>query len=608
LVQPGEVGSDPDGTAVKTKRAIPDGMKRPAPEGSWHINAGDGFRVSSTLAAGKFYTGDELLFGDLAATAQTIAITGTVQPSAFTVNSAQNYTFNGGSISGGAMVMKSGLGILSLNQANSYTGGALISQGEIRSGNATAMGLGNSTITLGDSGTGTNNIAFLSTGAQTVLNNVVVTAEGTGTVTLGAVVGAGGLHQYNGNVSLNRPVTINGSSDRTTYIGKFTGNVGTITIGGAVNSRVTLANNTNDFVGSLVVNSGVIYQNDGATVLPDTTDVMMLGSATFRLNNANEAIDALNGTGTVTNIVGANTLTVGAGNASGNFAGNLVNGTGALSITKAGTGTQYLTGVNTHTGNMTVNGGVLVVSPSATAVGTTTVADGTTLGIGGAAGGTWNTTNLVLGATTGATLSIGNFASGTNPLVNTTALTTNGMVMVNVSGSSFQTGTYPLLRYTGTVAGAGTGAFMLGAVPSGVVATLVNNPTNSTIDLNITAVLPLTWDGDVTADWDIDTTANWQVGATPTKYLVSDMVLFNDAATGTTAISLNVPVTPGSVTFDNTTKTYTVSGSGSIGGTTGVTKTGAGAVTLATANAYLGATTVNGGTLTAGNASAFGPL
>jgi len=68
--------------------------------------------------------------------------------------------------------------------------------------------------------------------------------------------------------------------------------------------------------------------------------------------------------------------------------------------------------------------------------------------------------------------------------------------------------------------------------------------------------------------------------------------------TADTAVTLNTTVKPFSVTASNSTRNYTISGSGKITGPTGVTKSGSGNFTLATTNTYTGATVINGGTLT----------
>ncbi|MFO1522426.1 MAG: autotransporter-associated beta strand repeat-containing protein [Kiritimatiellia bacterium] len=53
------------------------------------------------------------------------------------------------------------------------------------------------------------------------------------------------------------------------------------------------------------------------------------------------------------NIVGGNTLTLGAGNATSTFSGVIQNGSGTMTLVKNGTGTFTVTGVNTYTGGTT---------------------------------------------------------------------------------------------------------------------------------------------------------------------------------------------------------------------------------------------------------------
>ena len=74
--------------------------------------------------------------------------------------------------------------------------------------------------------------------------------------------------------------------------------------------------------------------------------------------------------------------------------------------------------------------------------------------------------------------------------------------------------------------------------------------------------------------------------------------MFDDTATGLTADISTNDVTPTSVTFNNTNKSFTVTGSkGIAGATTTVTKTGAGTVTLSSANTYGGVTAMDEGTI-----------
>jgi fibronectin-binding autotransporter adhesin len=85
-------------------------------------------------------------------------------------------------------------------------------------------------------------------------------------------------------------------------------------------------------------------------------------------------------------------------------------------------------------------------------------------------------------------------------------------------------------------------------------------------------------------------------------YADFDTVTFDDtAASSKTLITLNTTVMPGSVTFNNNTNHYTISGTGNIAGTTGLTLTGSGLVTLLTSNTYTGTTNISSGTLQLGN-------
>src|SRR5206468_423294 len=144
------------------------------------------------------------------------------------------------------------------------------------------------------------------------------------------------------------------------------------------------------------------------------------------------------------------------------------------------------------------------------------------------------------------------------------------------------------------------GAFSLGALPPRITASLVNNTSNTSVDLNVTQVDYPRWTGAVNGNWDINTTTNWKefFSGNITTYLQStapgDVVLFDDTATGTTNVNLTTTLQPASVTVNNSTKSYTFSGSGKISGNTGLTKQGAGALTISNTggNDYTGGTNI----------------
>ena len=576
---------------------------------TWDIATTANFRDTTTLASEKFYTGDDVLFGNLPGVSPTVTITGTVLPSSLTVNSTANYTFTGGTIGGTTSILKSGTGAISLGQANTFTGGMTISQGAVTLTNATAAGTG--PITLGDAGTGSNSLTLTASLAATFANPITVTNNGTGFVTIAQSVTASAL---SGTLTLNRPTIIQNGAGSTSIAGKITGNVGTLTFTGV---NTTLSDTVpNDFVGDVVIASGALQANT-AGCLPGTASVTLNGSAVLQLTNGiSQAINALNGgtagtTGVQISGGTAATLTVGSNNGSGTFNGNIINNVAALSITKAGTGTQVLNGTLTYTGTTAVSQGTLQLPSESTLTGAVTVANGAALAVGGRAGYSLITTSLTLGTSGATTLAINNLAPapfGVPLRVNTT-LATNGPVTLNVDLSRITaTGTYPLIAYPAAgIGGSGFGAFTLGDLPAGFAATLNNNTAAKTIELVVTNVGSLLWVGNNGPAWDVNTTTNWLDGATASKYFDGDKVVFDDTA-ALFGMTLGVPVAPASVVFNNSINDYTLSGAGGLGGLGTITKTGNAKVTVTTANPTTGLTTITGGTLQLGDASANGSV
>ncbi len=112
--------------------------------------------------------------------------------------------------------------------------------------------------------------------------------------------------------------------------------------------------------------------------------------------------------------------------------------------------------------------------------------------------------------------------------------------------------------------------------------------------------LTLTWNnatglGDGQA-WDTSS-QNWNNGSAVTSYADGSNVIFNDSNNSHYAVTLNETVRPGTVLFNNNSGSYTISGSGGIGGITSLTKSGTGTAMLSTVNSYTGGTNVTAGTL-----------
>ena len=400
--------------------------------------------------------------------------------------------------------------------------------------------------------------------------------------------------------------------------GTMTQSGGTVTVvaSNAADRGITWIGNRNSCTGQLTL-SGSAEFNSPRIVLavqPGTTGSLDLNGGTVRtsqlLGGDGNASVTFNGsqivaTGGSANFIGQlDTATIGTGGLKVDSNGFNLTAPQALAgsggVVKSGAGTLALTGANTHTGNHSVLGGTLSLSSDFAGSGTITVADGAGFGAVQLAGGSsLVVSDLTLGSAGDTSLSIDLGNSPGNPTAAALdvdgVLTLAGTVTVNIADASPVEGpAFPILTYNAPKAGAGT--FVLGDLPDGVSAVLVDDG-NGLVTLEITNVSLPRWSGAVNGVWD-SVTENWTdiLTFTPTTYLDPAPVIFNDSAGGTTDIVLDLPVTPGSVLFDAGTKVYTLNGTGGIGGSTGLTKLGAANLTLNTANTYTGPTVLSGGT------------
>ncbi len=267
----------------------------------------------------------------------------------------------------------------------------------------------------------------------------------------------------------------------------------------------------------------------------------------------------------------------------------------------AGTGALILTGTNTYTGPTIVSNGILNTTTASLGGGSYAVSDNATLSVSIAnLGQSLNVSSLTLGSAAGPStnnFTLGSVAPTAAVVTNSGALTLNGPVTVNVSGTNLNPGTIVLIAY----GSGGAGTFVAGTLPvqPGYTFSLVNNTSAKQLQLVVsTTIPPLRWAvGDGT--WDT-ATQNWMLlfGGTPAFYAENDPVTFDDTNSGGSTINVNLDVdhTPGNVTVNNFAKTY-VFGGAAIAGATGLTKTGTNTLTLTGANNYTGGTAIKGGTL-----------
>ena len=371
----------------------------------------------------------------------------------------------------------------------------------------------------------------------------------------------------------------------------------------------------------------------------------MAAAATLGLTTSGTGTFTLTGANTFTGptTVGAGgTLQVGAGGATGSIASSIsgVAGStvdfnrtadltlasaisGGISVSKDGPNSLTLSGTNTYTGATNVNSGTLVVTG---ALGSTTVnvKTGAVLSGNGTAG------DVVMASGSGIRPGA-NALDGSAGTVKLNSLTVNGgdyradlqagIDLINVTGTANFTGPSTITP-VGAAATAGTytilsaGTLTVGTTPTLVLPpqtrfsfSLITNPgANGTLQISQVGTSgSLIWKGNVSAGgnflWDINTTQNFTLSGNPSTFFNLDSVTFDDTATNKT-VTLNASVVPFAMTVNNSAGNYTFTGTGSITGTTGITKTGTGTLTLATSNTYTGVTAIQNGTLVVGTATA----
>ena len=123
---------------------------------------------------------------------------------------------------------------------------------------------------------------------------------------------------------------------------------GSVTLGGA-----------NTFSGTTAPLGGALLLNN-SLALQDSTLNYSAGTLTFGAGVTSATIGALSGSQNLSmvNTVGAPaavSLSLGGNNSTQNYSGVLSDGGNGAALTKTGTGTQTLSGVNTFTGGITIN-------------------------------------------------------------------------------------------------------------------------------------------------------------------------------------------------------------------------------------------------------------
>lgn len=432
------------------------------------------------------------------------------------VGGAANSTFSG-RIFGTGDFTKTGSGVLTFSGANEYTGDTTINAGTLRLGADDRIDDVSDVIVDNT----------LATGATFDLNNFnerIASLAGNGFVTLGTgslSTGAGASTMFDGVISGTGGLIKEGAS--------------TFTLGGM-----------NTYTGPTQIDGGIL-QLMISDALADTTAVTVAAGATLDLNtfDVSDTIGSLSGAGSVT--LDNGTLTTGGDNTSTMFSG-VISSTGAGGLTKEGTGTFTLSGVNTYMGATTVNAGTLQLGIA------DALPDGTAVTVA-----------------TGAILDLNDFSD--------TIASLSGAGSVDLGTGTLTTGDATNTEFSGVISGTGgivkegTGTFTLSGI----------NTYSGGTDIN-DGILLISNDNNLGATGPGIGQLGFDGG---TLAISADVTSARD-------VTLNA----GGGTVD--TNTFNATLSGIIDGAGGLTKEGTGTLTLTGMNTYMGGTTINDGTVSVG--------
>ena len=393
--------------------------------------------------------------------------------------------------------------------------------------------------------------------------------------------------------------------------------IGNLNVNGAatllVNDNLRLARNPGSPalpVGTLNINGGTVavagdVVDGGGTsslhVKSGVLDMFPAGDAAAGSVSAQTITIGTNGVGTITNagLITAMTLILGAGGSIG--------GATAIELGSAATlDGSALSGGFVLGASQTLRGSGAVTGPFSQGSGATLSPGGN-----GTVGTLTFSHNLTLGGGT-VPLDLSTSSAGENDHItavgNLSLTGTNNVHLNALAGTLDTVAPYSLISHAGLLAGNATYFQVTGPLAHSRYAFTFDTTTSpNAVQLHVGGAGPATlkWVGGASANaWDLGTTANWNNGVGADKFFNLDHVTFDDTGSATPAVNLVGTLLAGSISMQNSTKTYTFAGTGGLL-SGGLTHAGPGALTLANsgANSFRDPVSVTGGTLTFSNAS-----
>ncbi len=476
-------------------------------------------------------------------------------------NGSTNYS---GSLGGPGSLTKIGTGTLTLLGANTFSGAATVSAGALQLGVADTLQ--------------TQTVVVNGSGALKFSPSI-------GTFTLG---GLSGIHGFALTDTSGNPITlqIGGNNASTTFTGVLSGTGSVTKVGTGI---LTLTSSLDSYSGNTIVSAGAVDGKLGnSTVVVNVDGGLVFSSTAYSLG-------AISGPGNVAlaSVAGAAvSLSVGNNNSTTTYSG-ILSGSGSLS--KFGSGTLTLNGINTYSGPTLIDGGVILLGTGATienSVVTVSADNGLQFNAGVDSvtlSGLSGASNVSLTDTNGApvALQVGN---------NDASFEYDGVMSGTGSLTKIGAGTFTLLggftvpnSYTGgTFVDSGTlalaGFNSAKSAVTGIVTVNDGTVLLSTASAGKSCSVIVNVDGGLTFTPSVGTfTLGALLGAG------------NFALVDSNSASITLSVGSG-----NASTTY----SGVMSGSGGLTKIGTGILTLTSVQTYTGTTTISAGSLELANANA----
>ena len=437
-----------------------------------------------------------------------------------------------------------------------------------------------------------------------------------------AVSGAGGSLTFSNSSTASNAIISNSAASTVTFDDTSSAGTASITNAGTLcfcndasagSASLTNTGTVNFFAQTTASTSTVINQAGGtvnffANSTGASARYVGQGGALDISQSSGITLGSIEGSGTIS--LGSLNLAVGSSGASTTFSGTIADGgsgggTGG-SLTKTGSGILTLTGTNTYTGGMTINGGLINFSAAAN-LGTGTI----TLNGGGLQWASGNSLDIsprlaALGSGGGTFDTNGNNVTFGSPLSGVGGLTKNGLGTLTLSGTNTYQGV--------TTVNAGILALAPGAsLASGQLAINGGTFNNGGNNLTLTSLsgtgggLTLSG-GSLVVNQTASTTYGGSISGTGALVKQGSGTLTltgNNSYTGGTIVSAGVLAGTTSGLQGNIVNNATVSFvqaangtySGVMSGTGGVLVSGGGTVSFTGNNTYTGPTTINGGML-----------